>query len=651
MRQRLGFGLTRHLPGRWEGETNMTNAIRALLLAVVLAAPAAMASPTTAQGSRLLLPDGAATGRPAVILLPFTGGSAQRLYDWRYSEVLPAFAREANLIIVIPPDRTATDDYSTAAAWSATLQHYTDSLAADTDEIVRKHGADPRRIVLAGYSMGGDIGWALPLRDTERYAGAVIMGSRTSYRAKGALEKLAARGFRYFMYMGEREFIERERGMDAARAALLKSGVAFQNAEAFEDHIPAPPETFVQGLRYVLGMDALAEAAEPLSLIKPMPPTCPGLTPFRRVPAYRVGFRNAAGETAIAATLGDARAFSGPFAQAWMHDGRAGHVDCGGRFIQNDEPGRLPFSEGLARSKRKGLVGYVNTSGEPVIPFRYEAAGRFCHGVARVGTQCTIHFDDGPYDLARCGSTHFIERSGATVATPQGRYDPEQCEGVRSLPMPEEIVPEESSEGDPQDPLSNEDSSADAAREDEAAEPAPPLSQERPERLKSCDWQLYEDPRVDAFTVSPSGRAKNTGYRDAQGRMAVPPRFTDAEPFGEDGLAAVYVDNEAGYIDCEGKTFSVLDDGGADAFSDGLVRFVERERMGFRNRRGETVIPARYDYAEAFCEGIAEVGQRCAIDRDGREITAVQCASWQHIDLAGKVVVPPKNRRCADEDD
>ena len=63
------------------------------------------------------------------------------------------------------------------------------------------------------------------------------------------------------------------------------------------------------------------------------------------------------------------------------------------------------------------------------------------------------------------------------------------------------------------------------------------------------------------------------------------------------------------------------------------------------------MIPARYDYAEAFCEGIAEVGQRCAIDRDGREITAVQCASWQHIDLAGKVVVPPKNRRCADEDD
>lgn len=601
----------------------------------------------TAQGSRLLLPPAASGLKPALILLPFTGGTAQRLYDWRYAEALPAFAREANLIIVIPEGNHG--DYSTGAAWDATLKRYTADIAADADEIVQKHGADPRRIVLAGYSMGGDIGWALPQRDPERYAGAVIMGSRSSYRAKGALEKLAARGFRYFMYMGEREFIEREQGMDAARAALLKSGVAFQNAEAFEDHIPAPPETFVQGLRYVLGMDALAEAAEPLSTIKPLPPACPGLTPFRRVPAYRVGFRNAAGEIAIAATFGDARAFSGPFAQAWSHEGSAGHIDCKGRFIQTDEPGRLPFSESLARSKRRGLVGYVNTAGEPVIPFRYEAAGRFCHGVAKVGMQCTVHSDDGPYDLARCGSTHFIDRSGATVAAPQGRYDPEQCEGVKSLPMPEEIVPEESGGGDAEDSASGDEASSGTAPEERTPEPV--LSRERPERLKSCDWEPYEDPRIDAYPSSPRGRAQNAGYRDAKGRVVVSARFTDAEPFGEDGLAAVYVDAAASYIDCEGRTFSVLDDDGADVFSDGLVRFVERERMGFRNRRGETVIPARYDYAEAFCDGIAEVGQRCAIDRDGREITAVQCASWQHIDLAGKAVTPPKNWRCADEEE
>lgn len=133
----------------------MGRVLAALLGLLAVAEGVGAQTVKTAQGSTVVLPPASGGSRPAVILLPFTGGTAQRLYEWRYAEALPAFAREANLIIVIPPTRTATDDYSTAAAWSATLQHYTDSLAADTDEIVRKHGADPRRIVLAGYSMGG----------------------------------------------------------------------------------------------------------------------------------------------------------------------------------------------------------------------------------------------------------------------------------------------------------------------------------------------------------------------------------------------------------------------------------------------------------------------------------------------------------------
>lgn len=63
------------------------------------------------------------------------------------------------------------------------------------------------------------------------------------------------------------------------------------------------------------------------------------------------------------------------------------------------------FSEGLAPVKRDGRFGYINTSGEMVIPCIYDFAGHFSAGVARVG---------------RGGSFSWIRTDGSelTVAQP-----------------------------------------------------------------------------------------------------------------------------------------------------------------------------------------------------------------------------------------
>lgn len=442
----------------------MKRFLPAVVLALVaVAAPAFADTARTAQDSVVLLPEKSRKPAPAIILLPFTAGDAQRLYDWRYSQLLPALAEELGLIVVIPPGEGSTDNYATGAAWSRTLQEYTERIGRDADELVRRFGADPGKIFLAGYSMGGDLAWALPQRDPGRYAGALVMGSRSTYRDKAGLEKLARQGFRYFMFMGENELDARINGMADARAALQRAGVAFETGSAPEHHIPAPPEVFDRAVHYLLGA--------------PMPRTPrPVLEPRPAI----------------------------------------------------EPPAAMPEMEPAGR--------------EPILP-----------------------------------------------------------------------------QGDPD---------------------APP----------DCDWEPYTDPREDAFPRSPLGEPKNVGYKDARGRIVVSPRFTDAEPFSE-GLAAVYVDHEASLINCNGKLFDVHYDEGADVFSDGLIRYERGSAMGYRDRTGRIVIPARFGYGSPFCRGVAQVADHCAIEREDGDIVGLQCTEWYFIDRTGRRARAPAGWQCPEDED
>jgi pimeloyl-ACP methyl ester carboxylesterase len=444
----------------------MNRSAAAVLFALsVLSAPAIAATARTAQDSVVLMPQKSKSAAPALILLPFTAGDAQRLYDWRYADLLPAIAEEQGLIVVIPPGIGSTDNYATGAAWSRTLKEYTERIGRDAQELTSRFGADPKRILLAGYSMGGDLAWALPQRDPGRYAGAIVMGSRATYRDNAGLDKLAKQGFRYFMFMGEHEAAARINGMADAVATLQRAGIAFERGSAPEDHIPAPPAMFDRAVHYVMNVQLPTKAR--------------------------------------------------------------------------------------------------------VLPDRH------AHGAAPAS-------------------------------------------------MPEEFV---------------------APGRRESTLPAGD-----PDAPDDCDWTPYTDPREGAFPDSPLGEPKNVGYKDERGNMVVSPRFTDAEPFS-DGLAAVYVDYDASYVNCNGKTFDVHYDEGADVFSDGLVRFERGSAMGYRDRTGRIVIPARYGYGSPFCDGVAQVADNCSIEREDGDIASLRCTPWYHIDRKGRRVEAPEEWRCPAEDD
>src|SRR5262249_50928847 len=97
---------------------------------------------------------------PVVVMLPASNGpSAQML---RYY-IPPNYA-----IVVLSAGIGTPDDYATGAAWSRTIQRYERQLLSDLDALAEQGNVDTGHVVLAGFSMGGDLAWALALRNPER---------------------------------------------------------------------------------------------------------------------------------------------------------------------------------------------------------------------------------------------------------------------------------------------------------------------------------------------------------------------------------------------------------------------------------------------------------------------------------------------------
>jgi hypothetical protein len=165
--------------------------------------------------------------------------------------------------------------------------------------------------------------------------------------------------------------------------------------------------------------------------------------------------------------------------------GKCGYIDKTGQMVmplQYDRANR--FTEGLAAVMISGMWGYIDKTGKTVIPLRYSHAERFSEGLAAVLVS---------------GKWGFIDKTGQMVIPPQ--YDVQQYGGVwvGGLLDMDKTANSHFSEG-----------------------------------LASV--------RV----------GKKWGFIDRTGQMVIPPLYDHAGPFSE-GLAYVKVGKKWGYIDKTGE--------------------------------------------------------------------------------------------------
>ena len=130
-----------------------------------------------------------------------------------------------------------------------------------------------------------------------------------------------------------------------------------------------------------------------------------------------------------------------------------------------------------------------------------------------------------------------------------------------------------------------------------------------------------------AVVETPSGL---WGYIDVTGDLVIPATFDRAGSFGE-GRAFVKEGSEKYFIDTLGSKVARLPDEAdwVQPLSEGMALFRIPWRWGYVNREGDVVIPPVYEFAEAFSEGHA------AVMVDGK---------WGYVDRTGTMAIPPRFR-------
>lgn len=395
----------------------------------------------TRNGSTVLVPEDA-EGKPAVlILLPFTGGSAQDLFERRYARSLPKQAQREGIIIVLPSATGSASDYSTGSAWGATLDRYTRNIAADAQEVIERFNGDPKRVMVGGFSMGGDLSWALIQRDPERYAGAIVMGSRASYRDAKGLKRFGERGGRVYFYIDRGESQARIDGTRAAIGTLRKAGIGYRHTAGGQGgHVGGSPEDMSDAIEFLLrGDGSTPSATSDAAGGKPVPRAATSREIVDRLPGCdwepleddssgKYGYQDARGKVVVKPRFEFAEYFRNDGLAGVVENGNWSYINCEGKTFQviSIDNGPDLFSEGLARFREGNRYGYLNRRGEVVIPAQFDSAEAFCKGVASTGSDCSA-VRSGDYTALSCVKWAYIDKAGRTV-TPKEPPRPGECD-------------------------------------------------------------------------------------------------------------------------------------------------------------------------------------------------------------------------------
>jgi hypothetical protein len=255
--------------------------------------------------------------------------------------------------------------------------------------------------------------------------------------------------------------------------------------------------------------------------------------------------------------------YAGPF----TGDGAIACVanQCGllgkaGSFIaptwdRQSSPSVDAFSEGLGVVAENGAWGYVDRQRKVAIPLRFNYAGQFDHGIARVVLK---------------DKAFFIDKTG-TRATPEfdGAFD--FREDLAAVEVGKNVG---------------------YIRRD-GSFALPPIHQS----ASGIDFS------EGLAAVRINGKV---GFMDKTGSVVIKPAYDDVYAFS-DGLAPVELGEKWGYVDRSGNVVIPIQYDIAHMFSESVASVERLGKWEFIDRSGKPAIPATFDAAMPFCGGLAAV--------------------------------------------
>jgi hypothetical protein len=150
----------------------------------------------------------------------------------------------------------------------------------------------------------------------------------------------------------------------------------------------------------------------------------------------------------------------------------------------------------------------------------------------------------------------------------------------------------------------------------------------QPAKLESC---AFSD-RVSREIEAPS----DCGWIDKNGSAHIKPRYWRRVAFDRHRLASIRVGGNWYWFNRSGRQAqTMLVDTWAEDFVNGRARSPRSGKIGYVDRTLRLVIPARYDGALPFDNGVAEVCKECSLVQMG-EHWMYEGGDWFCIDPRGR---------------
>ena len=216
-----------------------------------------------AQNYKLLLPPNYEENKkyPIIVFLPGIGNTSEeffKTYLFKYGSLRSSieesfsdflkqnFSKEEllkNSFILLIPNYKG----SLVGGFNKQLKTVENMVMSDLNSLASKYSIDKEHIIITGFSLGGDLSFAIGLRNPKTFCGAIIMSSRCSYRTKNIIGIVQNNNFKFYFTMGDLD--ERKNSMNKVIELLDKNNIIYQvKILPYMKHQPADAEEFLKGI-------------------------------------------------------------------------------------------------------------------------------------------------------------------------------------------------------------------------------------------------------------------------------------------------------------------------------------------------------------------------------------------------------------------
>ena len=268
--------------------------------------------------------------------------------------------------------------------------------------------------------------------------------------------------------------------------------------------------------------------------------------------------------------------------------------------------GQQPESKSLFSVERDGKFGYIDRTGKIVITLKFEGANEFHEGLALVTAN---------------GKKLFIDTTGRIMIKPDFDIVDDFSEGLAAVNVGQKRIPNIGVISDP----------GKWGYIDQNGKLVIPMK-----------FTHAEDFSEGLAAVTDGDRG---GFIDHAGKILFEVPLDVTLGFHE-GIVGVLLKGTVAYFDRTGKKIPTTVDYGPKSysFSEGLVPISTKGKWGFMDKTGKLVIEAKFEDAESFSEGLAAVKVHreetvwCPPDATGSRSGATMM--WGYIDKTGKMIIP-----------